>query len=257
MRQFEVFELNFWGECPEGSYVNVDIKGIFTLNGREKEVKGFYAGQGKYTVRFCPQEPGRYQWSIQSSISLEGQLRGEETCIAAKNDRHGMVAADGLHFKYADGTRFIPFGTTVYALVHQEKTLIETTMQTLAQAPFNKLRFCVFPKSYDYNHNEPEMFAFEKTEGKWDVNRPCFAFWEALEERIRELDEMGIEGDLILFHGYDRWGFSMFSKEEACVYLDYLLRRLSSFPNLWWRTPLCPRIPRCWYFPLPEGPQMT
>lgn len=107
-------------------------------------------------------------------------------------------------------------------------------METLKTAPFNKVRFCAFPKHYDYNHNDPEHFAFEKTDGKWDVHRPCFAYWDALEERIRELDGLGIQGDLILFHPYDCWGFAELDEEECMVYLDYLLRRLSAYPNLWW-----------------------
>ena len=54
-------------------------------------------------------------------------------------------------------------------------------MESLKAAPFNKVRFCVFPKHYDFNHNEPPCFAFEKREdGSWDVDRPCFAFWERL-----------------------------------------------------------------------------
>ena len=145
-----------------------------------------------------------------------------------------MVRVKDLHFQYEDGTWYRPFGTTVYALMHQDKALIDTTMETLSHAAFNKIRFCLFPKHYDFNHNEPDFYPFEKTDGKWDVHRPCFAFWEAFEERIRQLAEMGIEGDLILFHPYDRWGFSQFSRQDALVYLEYLLRRFSAFPNLWW-----------------------
>ena len=92
----------------------------------------------------------------------------------------------------------------------------------------------MFPKHYDYNHNEPPYYAFEKTEGKWDVHKPCMAFWDRLESRIRKLDEMGIQCDLILFHPYDNWGFSKLSREEALVYLDYVTRRLGAFPNVWW-----------------------
>lgn len=39
--------------------------------------------------------------------------------------RHGMVKAVGTHFEYEDGTHFYPFGTTVYALAHQEDNLID------------------------------------------------------------------------------------------------------------------------------------
>lgn len=88
-------------------------------------------------------------------------------------------------------------------------------METLSTAPFNKVRHCVFPKHYDYNHNDPELYAFEKdADGKWDVNRPCFAFWEHLEKQIFALADMGIQSDLILFHPYDKWGFSHMTMEE-------------------------------------------
>lgn len=234
MRQYETFELSFKGEHPEDSQAIVDMSVVFSLNGEKTVVKGFYAGEGVYKARYYPTMPGTCKWKLYSAKSFEGEIEGVEHCSTAKDGRHGMVHATGLHFKFEDGTRFVPFGTTVYAMLHQEENVVTQTMETLSKSPFNKLRFCVFPKSYDYNHNEPELFAFERTGEKWDVNRPCFAFWDNLEKKIQELDEMGIQGDLILFHGYDRWGFSLFSKEEALVYLEYLLRRLGAFPNLWW-----------------------
>lgn len=59
-------------------------------------------------------------------------------------------------------------------------------------------------------------------------------FWKMLEERISQLAAMGIEADLILFHPYDHWGFAELSKDECMTYLDYAIRRLSAFPNVWW-----------------------
>ena len=155
-------------------------------------------------------------------------------CEPADKKRHGIVQAEGTHFRYADGTWYYPFGTTVYALAHQTDELIRQTFATLAETPFNKIRMCVFPKHFDYNSNEPVFFAFEKTGGKWDVHKPCPVFWERLESYIRRLDEMGIQCDLILFHPYDHWGFSRLPREEALVYLEYAARRLSAFPNVWW-----------------------
>lgn len=229
MKQYEIFELSFSGEEPKDSFVKIDLKAEFRCEGKKTCVDGFYAGNGCYKVRFYPQRSGNYYWKVTGIFNQEGMETCHENVIG-----HGMVKVEGYHFKYEDGTKYIPFGTTVYALIHQQESLIDTTMETLKKSPFNKLRFCVFPKDYDYNKNEPEYYAFEKTEGKWDVHKPCFLFWDKLEERILELASMGIEGDLILFHPYDRWGFSKFSQEEAEVYLDYLLRRLSAFPNLWW-----------------------
>ena len=39
------------------------------------------------------------------------------------------------------------------------------TLGTLAEAPFNKIRFCVFPKYYDFNRREPLTHPFERGGG--------------------------------------------------------------------------------------------
>lgn len=232
MEQYKMFELMFEGSCPNGSEAVVDLEAVFTNGGESKVVKGFYKGNGTYAVRFLPEKEGVYKWKVSGCM----EACGEETCVkAADGSAHGIVRAVGTHFEYADGTPFKPFGTTIYAMMHQKEELIRQTYETLAAAPFNKVRYCVFPKHYDYNHNEPELFAFEKDEdGKWDVNRPCFAFWDHFESGILKLQEMGIQTDLILFHPYDCWGFSALSLEECKIYLDYLLRRFSAIPSIWW-----------------------
>lgn len=232
MEQFKTFELKFIGNRPEGSEAVIDLNAVFTNGGESKTVKGFYAGNGTYVVRFLPEKTGIYTWKVSGCI----EASGEEECVKSADDKaHGVVRAVGTHFEYEDGTSFKPFGTTIYAMMHQEKALIEQTYKTLSQAPFNKVRYCVFPKHYDYNHNEPELFAFEKDEnGEWDVNRPCFAFWDLFESGILKLQEMGIQTDLILFHPYDHWGFSSLSLEQCKIYLDYLLRRFSAIPSVWW-----------------------
>lgn len=149
--------------------------------------------------------------------------------------KHGMVRAVGTHFEYEDGTFYYPFGTTVYALAHQEESIIEETLNTLANSPFNKVRMCVFPKHYQYNNNEPRFYPFEKNEdGSWNVEKPCDDFWNHLEEIIKKLDDLEIECDLILFHPYDRWGFSQFSQADNLKYLDYCTKRLGHLKNVWW-----------------------
>jgi hypothetical protein len=230
MRQYEMFELRLKNIEPAGSKVNVDLKGVFEINGYKKEVKGFYAGDETYIIRYYPEKSGICKYKISGIINLEG----EEKCEESNENNHGMVHAEGTHFQYSDGKCFYPFGTTVYALSHQEDSLVKQTFQTLEEASFNKIRMCVFPKHYDFNKNEPPYYAFEKTNGKWDVNKPCYAFWDRIESHISLLDKLGIQCDLILLHPYDNWGFSNFTKEEVLIYLDYIIRRLSAYPNIWW-----------------------
>lgn len=46
-----------------------------------------------------------------------------------------LIHAEGRNFYREDGTRFVPVGTTVYALIHQEQELREQTMETLKKTP--------------------------------------------------------------------------------------------------------------------------
>lgn len=241
MRQYEMYELTFKGAEPEGSFAEAAPDAVFRCNGEEKAVKGFYAGNGVYKVRFLPEQAGSYSWKVTGMVEQEGTAICESAAAApdggpaAAGMGRGVVRAEGMSFRYEDGAWFYPFGTTVYALIHQEDRLAAETMASLKSAPFNKVRFCVFPKHYDFNHNEPPYYAFEKREdGSWDVNRPCCAFWERLEEILVQLGKIGIQADLILFHPYDRWGFASMSQEDNLIYLDYLLRRLAAYPNVWW-----------------------
>ena len=50
MKQYQIYELTFKGKEPEGDFVNVDIKGVFQVNGKkyvstdftmEKKITGF------------------------------------------------------------------------------------------------------------------------------------------------------------------------------------------------------------------------
>ena len=230
MKQFEMFELTFSGEVLQDDWARIDLTAEFACGEARKTVRGFYDGDGRYAVRFMPDMPGEWQWKVSGAVNAEGR----EICEPAEN-AHGPVKAVGTHFEYADGTLFIPFGTTVYALAHQDDALTEQTLESLKAAPFNKVRMCVFPKHYDYNHNEPPFFPFEKkADGGWDVNRPCMAFWHRFESILKRIAAMDIQTDLILFHPYDRWGFAALPQKDNLIYLDYLLRRLAAFPKIWW-----------------------
>ena len=226
MKEFECCEI-CWQEKTSDNWGLVAPTVTFTKGEKTHTVKGFVADVDTCKARFIPEEAGTWDYRVEGT-DISGQLEIEPS------DGKGVVKAVDCHFEYQRGGYFYPFGTTIYALIHQSAELYEETMKTLSGAPFNKIRFCVFPKHYDYNHNEPRHYAFEKTGENWDVTKPCFAYWNMLEDAIVRLGELGIQCDLILFHPYDRWGFSKFSEKEDLIYLDYLLRRLSAFPNVWW-----------------------
>jgi hypothetical protein len=113
--------------------------------------------------------------------------------------------------------------------------LQQTTLKTLSTAPFTKYRYCVFPKWYAHNQVEPDLAAFQKgANGKYDFSKPDPAYWKRFEQRLIDLQKMGIEADIILWHPYDHWGFKSMGAEADDRYLRYSIARLSAYRNVWW-----------------------
>lgn len=243
------YELSFEGPAAGNPYVDVTLSAVFTKGDRALEVPGFYDDDGIYRLRFLPDVVGIWRYRTFSNTAALNDLSGELSVGPAQHGDHGPVrVAEKYHFRYADGSRYLAIGTTAYAWNLQGDVLEEDTLATLKQAPFTKIRMCVFPKHYRYNQNEPDSYPFaivkqgtshwpatvEQSGWEFDYERPNPAYFEHLEKRIRQLGEIGVEADLILLHPYDRWGFSQMSPEQDDRYLRYVVSRLAAFPNVWW-----------------------
>jgi len=236
VEQWDHGEVVFRGPSGGNPYADVSLRARFTQADRTIEVLGFWDGDDVYKVRFSPPAPGTWRYETSSNRpELDGKS-GSLTATAPSANNHGPVEVfKTYYFRYADGTPYHQFGTTCYAWTHQPEAMQRQTLDTLAASPFNKIRFCVFPKSYTYNRNEPERFAFvKKPDGKFDFTRPDPAFWRQLERRIDDLKQLGIEADLILWHPYDRWGFAEMGATNDDRYLRYAIARLGAFRNVWW-----------------------
>ncbi|WP_159499884.1 DUF5605 domain-containing protein [Microbacterium sp. 18062] len=233
--RWDAIEIRLDGPSHGNPFVDVELDAVFTRGGQQVRVGGFYDGDGVYLIRALADVEGEWAFVTRSTArSLDG-VTGVIRVIAPREGSHGPVRADGFHFRHADGTRHRPLGTTAYAWTHQPEALQEQTLRTLAEAPFTKLRMCVFPKSYLYNASEPDDFPFPGSlaEG-FDPTRFDPAHFRRLERRIAQLAELGIEADLILFHAYDRWGFADLGPAVDDRYVRYVVRRLAAFSNVWW-----------------------
>jgi hypothetical protein len=178
-----IVEVTLQGAAAGNPYLDVQWSATFTQGERRITVPGFWNGDGTYKVRFSPPTAGQWRYETRSATpALNGQT-GTFTVAAPTGNNHGPVEiCNTFYLRYADGSPYHQFGTTCYAWVHQPRKLQEQTLKTLAASPFNKIRFCVFPKSYAYNKNEPEFFAFQKgADGKFDFSRPALAFWRHFE----------------------------------------------------------------------------
>lgn len=234
--QWDIFELELHGPDAGNPFVEVSFSTTFTCAGRTIVVDGFYDGEGSYRVRCMPVAPGEWRYTTRSNVPALDGVEGAFTCVAPKRGMRGPVKVAGTrHFAHADGTPFVPLGTTAYAWVHQRPALVNQTFDTLARMPFNKIRTCIFPKHYDFNHNEPPAFPYARNaDGRFDYTRFNPSFWQTFESHIAKLRDMGIEADIILFHPYDRWGFADMDAEADDRYLRYAVARLAAFRNVWW-----------------------
>lgn len=254
VERWDVFEVSLTGPSHGNPFVDQHLSGTFQGPDECKTAAGFYDGDGIYRVRFMPSQEGEYHFSLNAGFLTEPAAGSFRVTPAARGNHGPVRVANTFHFAYEDGTPYYSVGTTCYVWTHQSPERQEQTLRTLRRGYFNKLRFCIFPKHYDFNFADPVTFPYEGTpcdnsaltrenfteylpsspENHWDFSRFHPLHFRLLENRIRDLRDMGIEADLILFHPYDRWGFSRMGREADDLYLNYLVARFSAYRNVWW-----------------------
>ena len=236
VERWGIFETQLSGPASGTPYIDVSFAADFQFQHRTVAASGFYDGDGVYRVRFMPDAEGEWIFTTRSNRSELNGKTGRFTCVAPSKGNHGPVSVRATwHFGHADGTPYLPFGTTCYAWTHQGDALEEQTVATLKQSPFNKIRMCVFPKSYAFNRNDPPAYAFARSAAASnDYTQINPVFFQRLEKRVAQLMQAGIQADLILFHPYDRWSYSNMGAENDDRYLRYVVARLSAYRNVWW-----------------------
>jgi hypothetical protein len=257
VERWDVFEVSCPGKTEGNPFTDYTITGVFTSKNETVHVDGFYDGDGTYKVRFMPSFEEEYRFEISGTFSEEA-LKGIFVTLPASKDNHGPVrVANTFHFAYEDGKPYYPIGTTCYVWELQSEELQEKTLETLKKGYFNKIRFCIFPKHYDYNLKEPRSYPYtgkpmdssvltkenfwSYTGAKNGEHGNNWDFWQFnpehfqhIEKCIAALRDLGVEADLIVMHPYDRWGFSKMSVEEDDLYWKYIIARFSAFRNVWW-----------------------
>ncbi|WP_166314559.1 DUF4038 domain-containing protein [Microbacterium excoecariae] len=234
--QHETVELAFRGRerVPVGGAAPVTVR-FRHADGEEVVVPGFWDEDATYLVRFLPGRSGAWTWWIDEELTPMEPRRGD-VAVGPARTAGAVRVAHRHHFAHADGTPFRPVGGTAYNVLHQRHELRADTVASAAAAGFNKLRFMVFPQAGDSVEVFPDLMPFEKTDGAWDVSRPVPAFFRRLDAFVRDLDEAGIQADVLLLNAYDRgvFGLDGLSEAEDAVYLRYVIARLAASPNVWW-----------------------
>ncbi len=254
VEKWGIFEVSMPGKTQGNPFTDYTIQGTFSCKDEIKTVDGFYDGEGIYRVRFMPSFEEDYTFEIKGSFSDEAYA-GSFRAKAPSEGNHGPVRVSyTYHFAYEDGTPYYSLGTTCYVWELQSYELQKQTLETLKNSAFNKIRFCIFPKHYDYNLGEPLSYPYEGTpmdssvltkenfkqydgcpEGNhFDYTRFNVKHFQHIENCIQALMDLGIEADLIVMHPYDRWGFSQMDRFCDTLYWNYVIARFSAYRNVWW-----------------------
>lgn len=248
-----VFEVTVTGPEEGNPFTEREFSGVFRGKNEEKHVMGFYDGEGVYKVRFMPSFEGVYTYETTGNFP-GAQTSGSFTVMPPSQGNHGpMRVVNQFHFAYEDTTPYYSVGTTCYAWAHQPEGIHQQTLKELDKGYFNKMRFCIFPKHYIHNFRDPETFPYEGTPmdnaglceenfsyemdisgNHWDFTRFNPEHFRRIERCILELQERGIEADIIVMHPYDRWGFKSMTAEQDDLYWKYVIARFACYRNVWW-----------------------
>ena len=236
VEKWDVYEISLKGPSSGNPYMEVDFSATFKLDDNKITVPGFYDGNGIYRIRYSPDTEGEWSYQTKSSAEELSGKKGSFTCIPATGENHGpLKTVSTFYLEYADETPFYSLGTTAYQWTSVKQSIQEQTLKTLAESPFNKIRMCFFPKSYIYgNETEPWVYPFKRDGEQNDFTQPNYEFFQNFDLRVQQLRDMGIQADVILFHPYDKWGYSKMEDEMNERYVRYMISRISAYRNVWW-----------------------
>ncbi|WP_020576560.1 DUF5605 domain-containing protein [Actinopolymorpha alba] len=204
VERWGVLELDF--EVPQAE-VDGDLQVTFAIGDSVFVSESFVDEAGALRVRFMPGLEGTWTWTAHSDHADLDDRSGEFVCGPAGDGNHGPVqVSDDAHFRYADGTPHHPLGTTATSWYLAEASVRKATLRTLAGGPFTKVRMGAVPGRLG-----------------------------ELESAVRDLAELGIEAEVIIFHPYAGGESPASLGEEAWRrYVKELVSRLAAFRNVWW-----------------------
>ena len=237
VEQWDVEEITLHSQASyQNPFKEVQLQGRFTSNGQSFAIPGFFDGKNTWRIRFMPQQQGSWKFTTISNDPALNNQSGSFIVLPPSANNHGPVrVAKTYHFSYADHTPYFLLGTTLYNWLNRDEALQVETLKSLGKSPFNKVRFGLFPKWYEFNRVEPAKYPYVETAPlKFDLDRFNPEFFQHVEARIADLQKLGIQADVILFHPYDHLGFATMDAAHDDAYIEYVAARLSSFRNVWW-----------------------
>lgn len=88
VERWDVFELTFDGPSTGNPFIDVTFSATFSFQNRKVKCDGFCDGDGKYKVRFMPDEVGAWTYATDSNQPTLTGKTGTFECTAAREGNH-------------------------------------------------------------------------------------------------------------------------------------------------------------------------
>ncbi|MBI1388177.1 MAG: DUF5060 domain-containing protein [bacterium] len=260
---YHVFEIHFSGpamgpgDAPARD-VELSARIRHESGSAEYTLQGFWNSDGaggmrggRYAIRFCPTQPGR--WTIVETASNQPELRGQhggDDIVAEQSDHPGFWLVDSdtpgrRWYKRSDGSHPYIFGNTHYSFLSGYKYEGRLTGNDIKKdveqnaAYFKKLRFTLFGDLYPNPYEKPFLDDDGKPTDSGDYSfRPNPRwFHQRVDLAVQTAFDCDLIADLILA-GPDRLESRSTLRAAAngadpSPYLRYIAARYGSYPNVW------------------------
>eukprot|EP01084_Bolivina_argentea_P251604 422046_1 len=265
VEKWDQFELQLNGPSSGNPFIDNKLFADFTNTNDEKtfHVRGFYDGNGIYKTRFMPDKIGVWSYVTFSNVKSMNNISDKFNVTKVSGNNYGPIVVDKSNkksFIYLEtGEEFFQTGTTSYAWIH-ERTYNQTlkTIEYISNNNiFNKIRMTVFPKWYEYTHDEPVYYPYIGiSPNSWgNFDKFNIDYWHHLDYCLQTMLSAGnIIADIILFHPYDQghWGFDcmgciyptnyshcrkdpdIYNTSNDLFYLRYIIARIASYRHVWY-----------------------
>ena len=202
-------------------YLTVELRAEFrNARGDTFRLPGFWDGGRHFKVRFAPLLEGQWDFRITSNLERFSGKTGSFT--ATKATAPGFVVPFNIHhFRYADQNRaHLWMGDTCYRFTAIPMDSFRGLIDLRAAQKFNHLRGLVLGDDASKVFPTPDQIVPEH--------------FQAVDERVRYMNQKGITFDLILAGGHNQLLKLLPNWRQRERFLRYLVARYAAM-NLTWQ----------------------
>ncbi|MBP8259692.1 MAG: DUF4038 domain-containing protein [Verrucomicrobia bacterium] len=220
---------------PANPYVSLSAEAVLDPpgGGPRRRLPLFWDGGRTWKLRFSPDKPGVWRWTVQSKDpGLDGQTGGFEAAGSGHPGRLEPMARFPHHFSRQDGAPFWFLGDTAWALFtdsqseHHDRAAAFRYLEARARQGFNVVHSMLLSEAGWGNAGGPPFLDL----GAEQINP---AYWQEVDLRIAEANRQGIVCGLALAWGDKRkvepFAWRRFPSVEARHrYARYIAARYSA-----------------------------